>query len=70
METLSTLIDSAVEGGFLSRYRFNFRRGQEVSVLHFPFSDYTLIFYKDTKEEMTYLSWTTWFEAGSDLRII
>ena len=51
-------------------YRFNSRRGREVCVSHLLFTDNTLIFCKDNKVEMTYLSWTLmWFEATSGLRI-
>ena len=66
MGTLSKLID----GVFLSGYRFKSRRGHEVCVSHLLFVDDTLIFCKDSGEEMAYLSWTLmWFEAASGLRI-
>ena len=62
METLSRLIDRAVEGGYLASFKFKSRRGQEVGV--------TLIFCKDNEEEKAYLSWTLmWFEAAFGLRI-
>ena len=70
METLSKLIDRAIEGGFLFGFRFKSRRGQEVCVSHLLFVDDILIFYKDNEEEMTYLSWMlTRFEASFGLKI-
>ena len=60
----------AVEGVFCLVTRFKSRRGQEVCVSHLLFVDDTLVFCKDYREEMAYLSWTLmWFEAASSLRI-
>ena len=70
METLSRLVDRAVEGGVLSSFRFKSRRGREVCVSHLLFADDTLIFCKDNEEQMAYLRWTLmWFEAASGLKI-
>ena len=64
METFSRLINRAVEGGFLFGYIFKSSRGEVVHVSHLLFADDTLIFCKDSREEMTYLSWTMmWLEA-------
>ena len=70
MDTLSRFINRVVEGGFMFDYRFKSRREREVCVSHLLFTNNTLIFCKDNKVEMTYLSWTLmWFEATSGLRI-
>ena len=59
-----------MEGGFPSNYNFKSNRGKVVCVTHFLFADDMLIFYKDSREEMTYLSWTIMrFEAPSGSRL-
>ena len=70
MEALSFLIDKVVVGGYLSGYKFKGRDGREGLVSHLLFADDTLIFYKDSKDQMVYLNWIlACFEALSELRI-
>ena len=70
MEAFSLLVDKAAEGGFISSYKFKGRNGTERQITHLLFADDTLVFCKDTKDQMAYLSWIlAWFEALSGLRI-
>ena len=70
MKAFSLLIDKAVSGGYLSRYMFRGRNGSKGKVTHLLFADDTLVFCKDLKDQMVYLSWIfAWFEALSGLRI-
>ena len=56
MEAFSLLVDKVVEGNYISRYKFKGRNGLERHITHLLFTDDTLVFYKDTKEQMSYLS--------------
>ena len=50
--------------------RFANREGEEVQITHLLFADDTLVFYKDSKDQMAYLSWILlWFEALLGLKI-
>ena len=70
MEAFSLLVDRAVEGGFISGYKFKGRNGTERQITHLLFADDTLVFCEDTEDQMTYLSWIlAWFEAMSGLSI-
>ena len=70
MEDFSLLVDRAAEGGFISCYNFKGRNGTERQITHLLFADDTLVFCKDTKDQMAYLSWiSAWFETLSGLRI-
>ena len=70
MEAFSLLVDRGTEGGFISDYKFKGRNGTERQITHPLFADDTLVFCKDTKDQMAYLSWIwAWFEALSRLRI-
>ena len=70
MEAFSLLIDRAAEGGFISGYKFEGRNGTERQITHLLFADDTLVFCKDTEDEMVYLFWIlAWFEAMSGLSI-
>ena len=70
MEAFSLLVDRAAEGGSISGYKFKGRNGTERQITHMLFADDNLVFYKDTKDQMAYLSWIfAWFEALSGLRI-
>ncbi|RVX10791.1 LINE-1 retrotransposable element ORF2 protein [Vitis vinifera] len=70
MEALSSLINRAVRGGFLSGCRIGGREGVGIQVTHLLFADDTLVFCDDSQEQVTFLSWLLmWFEATSGLRI-
>ena len=70
MEAFSLLVDKVAEGGFISSYKFKGRNGTERQITHLLFADDTLVFYKDTEDQMVYLSWIlAWFEGLSRLRI-
>ena len=56
MEALSLLIDKVMVGGYLSGYKFKGRDGRERLVSHLLFVDDTLIFCKDSKDQMVYLN--------------
>ena len=70
MEVFSILVDKVAVEGLISGYKFMDRSGEEVQITHVLFADDTLMFYRDTKEEITNLSWILlWFEAISRLNI-
>ncbi|RVW54967.1 Transposon TX1 uncharacterized 149 kDa protein [Vitis vinifera] len=70
MEALSCLINKAVRGGFLSGCRLRGRGGNGIQVSHLLFADDTLVFCKDSQDQMAVLSWLLmWFEAISGLNI-
>ena len=70
MEAFSLLMDRAAVGGFISSYKFEGRNDTERQITHLLFADDTLVFCKDTEDEMVYLSWIlAWFEAMSGLSI-
>ncbi|RVW34945.1 Transposon TX1 uncharacterized 149 kDa protein [Vitis vinifera] len=70
MEALSCLINKAVRGGFLSGCRLRGRGGNGIQVSHLLFADDTLVFCKDSQDQMDVLSWLLmWFEAISGLNI-
>ena len=70
MEALSILLDKAIYGGYISRHAFKGSDGSEVTISHLPFVDDTLIFCKDSMDQLSFLGWTlAWFEALLGLRI-
>ena len=70
MEALSVMIDKAAEGGFISGYMFKGRDNSVKQITHLLFADDTLVFCKDTEDQMTHLCWIlAWFEALSGLKI-
>ena len=70
MEVFSILIDKAKMGGFFTCYNIWGRNGVSMNIAHFLFADDTMIFYKDSEEQMVFLSWTLLcFEALSRLRV-
>ena len=70
MEALSILLDKAVYGGYISRHTFKGRNGSKVTIIHLLFVDDTLIFFKDSVDQLSFLGWTlAWFEALLGLRI-
>ena len=70
MEAFYLVIDKAVSAGYLSGYKFRGRKGSKGKVTHLLFAYDTLVFCKDSEDQMVYLSWIlAWFEALSGLRI-
>ena len=70
MELFLILINKAASVGFLSSFNLKGRIGEEVQVTHLLFADDTLVFCKDSREQLVYLSWILmWFEALSELKI-
>ncbi|KAJ9680532.1 hypothetical protein PVL29_019761 [Vitis rotundifolia] len=70
MEALTSLINRAVRGGYLSGCRIRGRGGAGIRVSHLLFADDTLVFCEDSQEQLAFLSWLLlWFEATSGLRI-
>ncbi|RVW73236.1 LINE-1 reverse transcriptase-like [Vitis vinifera] len=70
MEAFSSLLRSALDGGFVSACKARSRGGEGVKVSHLLFADDTLVFCGASKEQLLYLSWILmWFEAMSGLRI-
>ena len=70
MEAFSLLVDKAAKGGFIFGYKFKGRNGTERHITHLLFANDTLVFYKDTEDQMAYLNWIlAWLEALSWLRI-
>ena len=70
MEVFSILINKVASVGFLSGFNLKGRTGEEVQVTHLLFVDDTLVFCKDSREQLVYLSWILmWFEALSELKI-
>ena len=55
MEALSLMIDKAVEGGFISGYMFKGRDNTIKQITHLLFTNDTLVFCKDTEDQMTHL---------------
>ena len=69
-EVYSILIDKATRGGYLASYNFRNSFGDVANISHLLFVDDSLVFYKDSEDEMLYLSWILlYFEALSGLRI-
>ena len=70
MEAFSLMINKAVDGGYLSGYKFRGRNRRKGLVSHLLFVDDTLVFYKDFEDQIVYLSWIlAWFKALFKLRI-
>ena len=70
MEALSLMIDKATEGGYISGYKFKGRNGTVSQITHLLFADDTLVFCKDSEDQMTFLSWIlAWFCRNNQERI-
>ena len=70
MEVFSIMMDKAAQEGLMSGYKIVNREGEEVQITHLLFADDTLVFCKDSKDQMAYLSWILlWFEAFPGLKI-
>ena len=52
MEVFSILVEKAVSEGFLSGYEIGNRYGDKVKITHLLFTDDTLVFCKDLKDQM------------------
>ena len=69
-EVFSIFVDKALQEGFLSGFKIVNREGEEVQITHFLFADDTLVFCKDSNDQLAHLSWILlWFEAFSGLKI-
>ena len=70
MEVFSILIDKAIRGGYLAGYNFRNNFSDVTNVSHLLFADDTLVFCKDSEDELLNLSWILLnFEALLVLRI-
>ena len=72
MEVFSILIDKATRGGYLTGYNSRNNFGDVTNISHLLFANDTLVFYKDSEDEILYLNWILlYFEAllGLGLRI-
>ena len=70
MEVFSTLVDKVASGGFLSGYNITNRRGEAMQITHLLFANDTLVFCRDSQDQMAYLSRILlWFEVVTELRI-
>ena len=64
------LIEKDVSRGFLTGFKVLGGEGEEMQISHLLFENDTLVFCKDEKDQMVYLSWIlVWFEAFSGLKI-
>ena len=69
-EVFFILIDKAATEGFLFGFKLVNKSGEVMRITHLLFADDTLVFYRDSKEQMTHMSWILlWFKAFSDLNI-
>ena len=70
MEVFSILIEKATTEGFMTGYRFVGRNRETLHINHLLFVDDTLVFCKNSKEQLSSLYWILlWFEAYYGLRI-
>ena len=70
MEAFSFLIDIAASEGYLPRFKVVGRNGGMEQIIPLLFADDTLVFSRDSKEHLPFLSWILlWFEALSRLKI-
>ena len=70
MEVFSLLVDKAVVGGFLTRYTLKGSNGASMNVSHLLFANDTLIFCRDSIDQVANVSWILlWFEALSGLQV-
>ena len=55
MEVFSIMVDKAAQGLLLG-YKIVNREGEEVQITYLLFANDTLVFYKDSKDQMAHLS--------------
>ena len=60
MEALSCLIAKAMEGAFISSYRFEGSGREEMVISHLLHADDTILFCEPKQDRMAYLSWLMW----------
>ena len=70
MEVFSIFVEKAFARGFLSGHKFVGRSEKTLQISHQLFADDTLVFWKDSEDQLSSLYWILlWFEAFSGLRI-
>ena len=70
MKVFSLLIDKVVSGGFLTGYTLKGRNGEAMTISHLLFADDTLVFCRDSEDQMVYLSCILlYFKALSGLKV-
>ena len=70
METLSSLMDRVITGGYISGFSVGPMEGNALMVSHLLFADDTLIFCNADQCQLEYLWYAfTWFKAASGLKI-
>ncbi|KAJ9701144.1 hypothetical protein PVL29_006475 [Vitis rotundifolia] len=70
MEAFSSLISRAEEKGFIRGFKVMGRRGEGVSVSHLLFTDDTLLFCEDNRNQLDFWKWVVYcFEVVSGLKI-
>lgn len=70
MEAFSVLVNKAVVEGLQSSYKFVHISGEEMQISHLLFTDHTLVFCKDFRDQLANLSMLLlWFEGISGLNI-
>ena len=63
-------MEKAALEGFLLGYKFVNRSEEETQIYHLLFVDDTLVFCKDSRDQLAHLSWILlWFEAILELNI-
>ena len=59
-------MEKVASKGFLQGHKFVNRSEDELQINHLLFAGDTLVFYKDSRDQLAYLSWILlWFEAIS-----
>ena len=56
MEAFSVMMEKEASEGFLVGHKFVNRNGEERHIIHLLFADDTLVFCKDLRDHMAYLS--------------
>ena len=70
MEVFSILVDKATFGDSSQGFKIANRFGEELQINHLLFVDDTLVFCRDSRDQLAYLNWILlWFEAILGLKI-